>query len=81
MTLTHFRSGLEKALMTAMAERENPNGQVLGFSGTYGIFPSFALQQFSGKNLTPGLNWPMLNYPKSQNEEASTLEQVRSTLQ
>ena len=43
VTFTHSNQGLEKAIMTAMAERGRGNWKVIGFEGTYKTSPSFAL--------------------------------------
>ena len=81
VTFTRGGQGVEKAILTAMAERGPGKWSALGFAGsTHGNHTSFALSGFRGSPKLPSLNWPTLAYPTSQNESA-VLENVRSTLQ
>ena len=80
VTLTRGGQGVEKAILTAMAERGPNKWTALGFSGaTHGNHTSFALSQFRGSPKLPSLGWPVLSYPTSVNE-ASILDDVNSSL-
>lgn len=66
--------------MTAMAERGQAKWSVLGFEGsTHGNHTSFSLSPFRGSPKLPTLNWPVLEYPKSQ-QDAATLDKINQTL-
>lgn len=78
VTFTHAGSAVEKAIMTAMAERGQGDWTALSFADSYKTSPSFALQQFSvGES---PLNWARIDYPKSSNDDSATLEKVKSSL-
>ena len=80
ITFTRGGQGVEKAILTAMAERGHGNWTALGFNGaTHGNHTSFALNQFRGSMKLPSLNWPCLSYPVGSSESA-VLESVNSTL-
>jgi 4-aminobutyrate aminotransferase-like enzyme len=81
VTFTRGGQGVEKAILTAIAERGPGKWSALGFAGsTHGNHTSFSLAGFRGSPKLPGLNWPILSYPTAQNESA-VLESVRSSLQ
>lgn len=81
VTFTRGGQGVEKAILTAMAERGPGKWSAVGFAGsTHGNHTSFSLAGFRGSPKLPGLNWPILSYPTAQNESA-VLESVRSSLQ
>ncbi len=80
VTFTRGGQGVEKAILTAMAERGQNRWTALGFGGsTHGNHTSFSLSQFRGQPKLPSLNWPTLEYPTSKTESA-VLERVKSTL-
>lgn len=71
---------MEKAILTAMAERGQGNWTALGFQGaTHGNHTSFALAQFRGTPKLPSLGWPVHPYPVAANE-ASILDDVHTSL-
>lgn len=43
VTFTHISQSIEKAIITAMAERGKGNWKALTFTGSYRTSPSFAL--------------------------------------
>jgi hypothetical protein len=80
VTFTRGGQGVEKAILTAMAERGSGKWTVLGFDGAiHGNHSSFALSKFRGQPKLPTLNWPVLSYPRSQ-DESQVLEQAQSAL-
>jgi 4-aminobutyrate aminotransferase-like enzyme len=80
VTFTRGGQGVEKAILTAMAERGQGRWTALGFAGsTHGNHTSFSLSQFRGHPKLPSLNWPTLAFPTSSSE-SSVLESVRSNL-
>ena len=80
VTFTRGGQGVEKAIVTAMAERGTGKWTALGFKGaTHGNHTSFALAQFRGTPKLPSLGWPVLGYPTQANE-ASILDDVSSSL-
>ena len=80
VTFTRGGQGVEKAILTAMAERGQGRWTALGFAGsTHGNHTSFSLSQFRGQPRLPSLNWPTLSYPTASSE-SQVLENVRSNL-
>lgn len=73
---------MEKAIMTAIAQRELNNDSdtkylAMGFRGcSHGIKASFVHNHFRGETKIPTFNWPLLDFPQTQEEEASALEQA-----
>jgi hypothetical protein len=64
VTFTRGGQGVEKAILTAMAERGQGRWSALGFAGaTHGNHTSFALSNFRGSPKLPTLNWPTVAYP------------------
>lgn len=74
VTFTHAGAAVEKAIMTAMAERGQGNWTALTFAGSYKSAASFALQHYH----TESNKWSSADYPKSPSEDSSALEQIRS---
>jgi hypothetical protein len=69
VTFTRGGQGVEKAILTAMAERGQGRWTALGFGGsTHGNHTSFSLSQFRGQPKLPSLNWPTLSYPTASTE-------------
>ena len=73
---------MEKAIMTAIAQRELNNDSdtkylAMGFRGcSHGIKASFIHNHFRGETKIPTFNWPLLDFPQTQEEEARALEQA-----
>ncbi len=79
VTFTRGGQGVEKAIITAMAERGQANWTAVGFQGSiHGNHTSLALAPFRGDTLG-GNRWPALSYPTKENE-SQVLDSVRSTL-
>lgn len=76
VTFTHAGAAVEKAIMTAMAERGKGNWTALTFAGSYRSAPSFALQHYH----TEAGKWSSADYPKSPSEDSSALDQIRTQL-
>lgn len=80
VTFTRGGQGVEKAILTAMAERGAAKWTALGFKGsTHGNHTSFSLAQFRGSPKLPSLGWPVHAYPTQANE-ASILDDVHTSL-
>jgi 4-aminobutyrate aminotransferase/(S)-3-amino-2-methylpropionate transaminase len=81
VTFTRGGQAVEKAILTAMAERGPGSWTALGFQeSTHGNHTSFALAQFRGTPpKLPSLNWPVHPYPAAKNE-ASVLDDVHTSL-
>ena len=64
--------------MTAMAERYTGSGErftAIGFSGSNtGLRTSFIHNHLSGTHKLS--NWPVLKYPKSQQDEEAVLQDI-----
>jgi hypothetical protein len=69
VTLTRGGLAVEKAVMTAFAERNTGQGEkftAIGFAGSnHGPKASFINNHFTGTHKLPQLNWPSLNYPQN----------------
>lgn len=67
VTFTRGGHAVEKAIMTAFAERTTGAGErfiALGFAGSnHGPKASFLNNHFSGSHNLPKLNWPVVSYP------------------
>ena len=80
VTFTRGGQGVEKAILTAMAERGAGKWSALGFAGsTHGNHTSFSLSQFRGQPKLPSLNWPTLAFPTTSTE-SQVLDGVKSSL-
>lgn len=71
VTFTRGSQAVEKAIMTAMKEREMTNSVAVGFTGSsHGSPASFAMSGFRGAIKLPSLQWPTVAYPKNVAEES-----------
>lgn len=78
ITLTGGRNATEHALMDAFRNRQGKSS-ALGFAGAnHG--QGLAMTQFAHPQMSMSMGWPCLNYPRSSDPEAQTLEQIRSAV-
>ena len=85
VTFARGGQGVEKAVMTAMAQRILNDPQVrftaLGFRGAnHGIKSSFINNHFRGDKKVPTFDWPLIDYPKNQSDESRALEDTLKQL-
>jgi len=80
VTFTRGGQGVEKAIMTAIAQRElnNDSGTkylAMGFRGcNHGIKASFVNNHFRGETKIPTFKWPLLDFPQHKGDESQVLD-------